>query len=256
MSDRGLQDLVLRALADAPFRASPAWRELALADPAPLERFARFLARHFYYERIVHFFKYSRALTRVTGRPPEAILRAAAFDALLPTIVLGSRDSAAAVADLAAAHVAAGRRGEIPYLGDLLTYERAMMVAEGGPRVWQDTGKRETRNEKGTPPELVEGTVLLDLSYDLPAVLPKLLAPWTEVPPCPTRPTTLLIARSKRGRVAVARADAAVATVVELADGRKTLEDLAREAGLRPAELEATLTGLTELGAVRFGTGS
>ncbi len=267
MNDRGLQDLVLRALADAPFRASPAWRERALADPAPLERFARFLARHFYYERIVHFFKYSRALTRVTGRSPEAILRAPAFDSLLPTVVLGSRDSAAAVADLAAAQVAAGRREEIPYLGDLLTYERAMMVAESGPRVWREAGRRETGNERnagngergvanGTAPELVEGTVLLHLSYDLPVVLPKLLAPWTELPPCPERLTTLLIARSQHGRVAVARADAAVATVVELADGRTTLEDLAREAGLRPAELQATLHGLTELGAVRFGTGS
>ena len=43
---------------------------------------------------------------------------------------------------------------------------------------------------------------------------------------------------------------------MELADGRKTLGDLAREAGLRPAELEATLDGLVELGALRFSTGS
>ena len=256
MSDRALQDLVLRALADAPFRASPAWRERALADPARLERFARFLARHFYFERIVHFFKYSRTLTRVTGRSPDAGLRAAAFDALLPAIVLGSRESAAAVADVVATHVAAGRREGIPYLGDLLTYERAMMVAEAGPRIWREMGNGEGGMGKGTAPELVEGTVLLVLTYDLPAVLPKLLAPWTELPQCPEQPTTLLIARSRHGRVAVARADAAVATVVELADGRKTLEDLAREAGLRPAELEATLAGLTELGAVRFGTGS
>ncbi len=256
MSDRALQDLVLRALADAPFRASQDWRERALADPARLERFARFLARHFYYERIVHFFKYSRALARATGRSPEAVLRSAAFDALLPAIVLGTRDSAAVVADVVAAHVATGRREGIPYLPDLLRYEEAMMVAEAGPRIWRETGNGERGMGKRSAPELVEGTVLLDLSYDLPAVLPKLLSPWTDVPECPEQPTTLLIARSRHGRVAVARADAAVATVVELADGRKTLEDLAREAGLRPAELEATLTGLTELGAVRFGTGS
>jgi len=256
VSDRALQDLVLRALADAPFRASPAWRQRALADLSRLERFARFLARHFYYERIVHFFKYSRALSRVSGRTPEAVLRTTAFEALLPTIVLGSRDSAAAVAKVIAAHVSSGRRGAIPYLPDLLRYEEAMMVAEAGPRVWRETGKPETRNEKGTTPELVEGTVLLELSYDLPAVLPKLLQPWTELPRCPEQPTKVLIARSKHGRVAVARADAAVAAVLELADGRTTLDDLAREAGLRPTELEATLAGLTELGAVRFATGS
>lgn len=256
MSDRGLQDLVLRALADAPFRASPQWRHRALADPALLERFARFLARHFYYERIVHFFKYSRALARVTGRPPEVVLRSPTFDALLPAIVLGSRESAAAVADVAVAHVSSGRRDGIPYLGELLTYERAMMVAEAGPRVWHDDDLEGAGSKEQYAPETVEGTVLVNLAHDLPAVLPKLLESWTEVPPCPERPTTLLIARSRHGRVAVARADAAIATVVELADGRTTLEDLAREAGLRPAELEATLAGLTELGAVRFGTGS
>jgi hypothetical protein len=256
VSDRALQDLVLWALADAPFRASPAWRQRALVDPSRLERFARFLARHFYYERIVHFFKYSRALSRVSGRTPEAVLRTAAFEALLPAIVLGSRDSAAAVAKVVTAHVSSGRRGAIPYLPDLLRYEEAMMVAEAGPRVWRETGNEEGGIEKGTSPELVEGTVLLDLSYDLPAVLPRLLAPWTEVPRCLEQPTKVLIARSKHGRVAVARADAAVAAVIELADGRTTLEDLAREAGLRPTELEATLAGLTELGAVRFATGS
>ena len=82
MSDRALQDAVIRALADAPYRASPEWRGLALADPTRLERFARFLARHFYHERLVHFFKYSRALARVTGRRPEAVLTSAGFDAL------------------------------------------------------------------------------------------------------------------------------------------------------------------------------
>src|SRR2546428_3914361 len=130
-----------------------------------------------------------------------------------------------------------------------------MMVAEAGPRVWHDDDLEGAGSKEQYAPETVEGTVLVNLAHDLPAVPPNLLESWTEVPPCPERPTTLLIARSRHGRVAVARADAAVATVVELADGRTTLEDLAREAGLRPAELEATLAGLTELGAVRVRTG-
>ncbi len=64
-SDRALQDAVIRALADAPYRASSEWQRRGLADPDRVERYARFLARHFYYERIVNFFKYSRALARV-----------------------------------------------------------------------------------------------------------------------------------------------------------------------------------------------
>src|SRR5256885_1390049 len=132
-SDRALQDDVIRALADAPYRASHAWRRRELADPGRVERYARFLARHFYYERIVHFFKYSRALARVTGRAPEAVLTSPAFDALLPTLVLGSRETAMVVARLVTAHIAAGRVS-VPYLADLLRYEEAMMVVEAGPR--------------------------------------------------------------------------------------------------------------------------
>jgi hypothetical protein len=98
--------------------------------------------------------------------------------------------------------------------------------------------------------------MLLDFSYDLPSVLPLLLKPWTEVPQPPREPTRLLIARSPHGRVSVARTSTAVATLLELADGRKSLDDLAREAGLRPAELQATLEGLVDIGAVRFSHGS
>ena len=258
MSDREIQDSVIRALADAPYRASPAWRGLALADPTRLERFARFLARHFYHERLVHFFKYSRALARVTGRHPEAVLQGGGFDALLPKAVLGSRDTARGVAALAVHHVhSASASRAIPYLSDLLEYEQAMMIVEAGPRVWRDDGAEQGAGSgERSLPETVQGTVLLDLAYDLPAVLPKLLQPWTEVPPASPRRVKLLVARSARGRVTVARADAAVASVVELADGRKTLPELAREAGLRTADLEATLAGLADLGAVRFGTGS
>jgi hypothetical protein len=87
-------------------------------------------------------------------------------------------------------------------------------------------------------------------------VLPRLLQPWTDVPQAPAQPVRLLVARSPHGRVAVARADSAVASVVALADGRKTLHELAREAGLEAADLEAAAAGLADLGAVRFATGS
>ena len=98
--------------------------------------------------------------------------------------------------------------------------------------------------------------MLLGFAYDLPVVLPQLLRPWTEVPQAPRRPTRLVIARSAHGRVSVARTSSAITALLELADGRKTLDDMAREAGLRPAELEATLEGLVDIGAVRFSTGS
>lgn len=254
-SDRALQDEIIHALADGPFRASPAWRGRGLTDPERVERYARFLARHFYYERIVHFFKYSRALTPVTGRRPEAVLRSAGFDALFGSMVLGSRESARAVAGLVVRHVAEAR-ASVPYLSDLLRYEEAMMVVEAGPRVWGDGGSGEPSGRAGRGPEPVEGTVLLSVEYDLPAVLPKLLAPWSDPPEAPKQPTRLLVARSPEGRVAVARTTEAVAALVELADGNRTLGELAAGAGLEMQDLSETVQGLVELGALRFSAGS
>ena len=129
----------------------------------------------------------------------------------------------------------------------------------GGARARSDVcGGMEQGGGSGEPyrPETVEGTVLLDLAYDLPTVLPKLLQPWMDVPPASERRTKLLVARSPHGRVAVARSDESVAAVIELADGKHTLEEVARGAGMPVAELHQTLQGLVDLGAVRFSTGS
>jgi hypothetical protein len=253
-SDRALQDDVIRALADAPYRTSAAWRERGLADPERMERYARFLARHFYYERIVHFFKYSRALARVTGRWPEAVLQRAAFEALLPGAVLGGRDTARAVARLVVESMPQ-EDARIPYLADLLRYEQAMLTVEAGPRVWRDAGPGDGGPDSGAP-AIVTGTVVLALAYDLPVVLPQLLRPWVDVPQAPAQATKLLVARSRHGRVAVARTDDAVTAVLDLADGKRSVAELARGAGLDPAQLATTLHGLVELGALGFATGS
>ena len=131
-----------------------------------------------------------------------------------------------------------------------------MMVVEAGPRVWRDSPDAEEAGSERYRPETVEGTVLLDLAFDLPAVLPKLLQAWTDVPQAPQRRTKLLVARSPHGRVAVATSDESVAAVIDLADGKRTLEELAVGTGVPVAELRQTLEGLVDLGAVRFSTGS
>lgn len=258
MSDRALQDELIRALSDASFRASAAWRRRDLADPERLERFARFLARHFYYERVVHFFKYSRALARVTGARPEEVLRSPAFDALLPAMVLGSRAAASAVARLVVDQVAAGPgSGAVPYVGDLLRYEEAMMVVEAGPRRWRGPDDATGLPDgDGGHPVLSEGTRVLEFAFDLPVVLHRLLQPWTEIPAAPAGRSWLLFTRSARGRVAVASLTEPVARVLRQADGARTLDELAADAGLAPEALRQTFSGLTELGAVRFSIGS
>lgn len=256
MSDRSTQDDLIRALADAPYRSSPAWRERALADSERVERFARFLARHFYYERILHFFKYSRALTPLTGRKPEEVTRAEAFDELFPELVMGSRASARRVADLVVEHVS-GSPGtpRVPYLSDLLKYEATMMIVEAGPRDWTGNGGSGTLQDAGVA-ELVEGTEVIELAYDLPPVFGRLLAPWTEVPDAARRPIRLLVARSPHGRVTVAHVPENTTRLLDLAGARRTLEELIREGGDDKEATRGLLTNLVELGALRFSTGS
>lgn len=250
MSDRGLQDDVIRALADASFRRSPAWRDRDLADAQAVERFSRFLARNFYRNRVIHFFKYSRALARVTGRLPQAAIDTEGFERVLPGAVIGSRATAVEVAGLVVEDQrAAPGADRVPYLGDLLAYQEAMMVAEAGPRDWTGTEERRPTPEQAAA-EIAEGTSVLELAHDLPAVLPRLLLPFDEVPEAPRRPVRLMVARSRQGRVSVAVLTPGMERALGLLDGRRTLAELGHAAG------EDLVLGLLDLGAIRVSSGS
>ena len=268
-SDRALQDAVIRLLADAPFRAAlrgddrvhaldgiPPAHESALraTDPERVRRFAHFLARGYYHERIVHFYKYSRILARWTGMRPADVLRTADFDALLDTIVLGSRESACAVAELVEAALAEAPAAP-PYAADLLRYESAQMITEAGPRVWSSSAP---------PPALAPTTVaatspdvlVLDFEWDLPALLPTLLAVQAapSAPPSPPtatrRPTQLLFARSPRARVTVMRCTATLAALVAAMDGTRELHDIAVAAGITDRDVVEIASALAEAGAI------
>ena len=264
-SDRALQDAVIRLLADAPFRAAlrgddrvhaldgiPPAHESALraTDPERVRRFAHFLARGYYHERIVHFYKYSRILARWTGMRPADVLRTADFDALLDTIVLGSRESACAVAELVEAALAEAPAAP-PYTADLLRYESAQMITEAGPRVWSSSAP---------PPAVAPTTVaatspdvlVLDFEWDLPPLFPALLAVQA-APSAPTairRPTQLLFARSPRARVTVMRCTATLAALVAAMDGTRELHDIAIAADIPDRDIVEIASALAEAGAI------
>jgi len=270
-SDRALQDAVIRLLADAPFRAAlrgddrvhaldgiPPAHESALraTDPERVRRFAHFLARGYYHERIVHFYKYSRILARWTGMRPADVLRTADFDALLDTIVLGSRESACAVAELVEAALAEAPAAP-PYTADLLRYESAQMITEAGPRVWSSSA---------SPPTVAPTTVaaaspdvlVLDFEWDLPALLPALLAlqgaqrAALSPPAASRRPTQLLFARSPRARVTVMRWSATLASLVAALDGMRELHDAAAAAGISDRDVVEIASALAEAGALHI----
>lgn len=251
MSDRALQDELIRALADAGYRRSPEWRERALADDGAVERFARFLARNFYRNRVIHFFKYSRSLARVIGRLPEAAIDGEGFDAILPRAVLGSRDTAREVAALVAADQrTAPGAGRVPYLDDLLRYQESMMVAEAGPRDWAGA-ENPGRAPTDAAAQVVEGSTVVRLDHDLPAILPTLLQRPGNVPEAQPGPVRLLVARSPHGRVSVVVLTDAMERALAGADGSRTLGELASEAGA-----DAVVRDLVDIGAIRAARGS
>jgi hypothetical protein len=267
--DRALQDALIRLLADAPFRdAIGALTEgqgyddipaehiavLRAADPDRVHRFARFLARQYYYERIVHFHRYSRSLARWTRRRPEDVLRRAEFDALLPSLVLGGRETARDLARLLYVHLA-HPPGAPPYAADLVRYENAQLVAEAGPRLWRSDEVRRPLTGDSMPARAPDASVH-DFDWDLPPLLPSLLAAAADasasIPPPDGTPAriTLLFARSPRGRVSVLRSPPAVVTFLSLLDGSRSIAAAAQLSGIPGPEAVAITNELAQVGAV------
>jgi hypothetical protein len=270
-SDRALQDALIRLLADAPFReavaAATAGVELAglapehlaalrSAQPERVRRFARFLARRYYFERIAHFHRYSHALARWTHRWPHEVLRSSGFEALLPTVVLGSRETAVEVAALLEAHLAAAP-GAPPYAADLVRYENAQLVAESGPRTWR-SGASSPSLTSASILTVNPRTTILELEWDLPQLLPRLRAfgAAAHVPTTPPegvrRPVTLLVARSPRGRVTVLHAAPRLLAFLHALDGARPIALAARHAGLPADEALPLAVQLHALGALEL----
>jgi hypothetical protein len=253
MNSRETQDVILRLLADGPLRAGalsgapetpPEVRAtLARTDAAALDRFGRFLTRHYYRERVVHYFKYSRALAPLTGRAPEAALKTAEFRALVPALVLGERASAERVAALLRRHLtgdAEAVREKVPYWDDLVAYQEAFFLADAlAPE------------PAATPfPARARAAALLDLSWDLPAVLPLLLHPFGELPAARWAPTRLLFARSPIGEVTALRCTDALKELLDRLTGQTDPSEVAAQMGIDQALFEKTLHRLEQLGAV------
>ena len=253
MNSRAAQDVILRLLADGPFRTAaladsrqlePEVAEvLSRVDRPGLDRFGRFLCRHYYRERVVHYFKYSRALVPLTDRAPQAVLKTAEFTALIPQLILGERASAQRVLDLLQRHLTAdaGRiRAAVPYWDDLVTYQSVFFLSDALPPP-----------QSASPfPARAQTATIASLSWDLPAVLPLLLRPFQELPLPPQQTTTLLFARSPHGEVTVLRCTDALKKLLESLTGQEDPAEIAARMGLDRASFDKSLERLEQLGAV------
>ncbi len=253
MNSRDAQDVVLRLLADGPFRAAAIETPAALVpdvagvvsklDLAGLDRFGRFLCRHYYRERVVHYFKYSRSLASLTQRPPEAALKTPEFTALMPRLILGDRASAGAVLELLERFLsrdADSIRAAVPFWDDLVAYQGAFFLADAMP----------PPPEPRRFPARAPTTAILELGWDLPSVLQALLRPFHELPTPARRPTRLLFARSPHGEVTVLRCADALKNLLDSLTGDEKPEQVAARLGLDAASFEKTFRQLEQLGVV------
>ncbi len=260
MTGRSLHDALLRVLTDGELRRRLLDGDPAVAsalggeeaetirrtDPERLRRLARFMARHFYRERIVRLFRYGRALCLAAGRDPLVILELPAFSFVLDSAVLGSPATAEAVAQLVEARLLTDL-ADRPFGRTLVRYEGTMFRVEAGVRRWQASPPP----HDGMPVRSPHARII-ELDWNLTPLIAALRSGAPSRPAPSPECTRLLVALSPRGRVTSVRCPPVVSRLLDALDGHTRLAEAARAAGLGEPEAAALLAKLTEIGAVEW----
>lgn len=234
-SDRDLQDAVITYLADANLRRTATARLPLAPDQARRAgRFARFLARRYYRDRLARSFRYSRLF----GSPAETLVDTPAFDAFLDDCVLGSVVAAERAGDLALNHV-----NLLPAPGawwsELLQYERLFFLQAAS-------------TENASPaqfPQPAPSARCRQFSWNLPEVLVRLKSgrPISDELCCAI---TLLFSRTRHGRIYVVEVDEATAAVFHAARAHSSPDQIAEAAYLSVTVAQQTLSALAQIGAL------
>lgn len=259
MTGRSLHNALLQVLGNGPVRS-----RLAHGDPnldvllgaeehevlkrLPMDRvqrMARFLARHYYRERIIRLFRHVRTLAGQTGLDPLTLLANPISEAVLDRAVLGSQESARELLALIESYLTDKDepiRARLPYWRDLVRYQAAMFLVEAAPVA-------EAQADDSAPTR--SGSAInLDLDWDIPSVISRLRTGRSDVPSALQIPTSLLLARSRRNRVTAVRCPEEIRRLVESLDGRKGVEALAQASRLSVHRVEQLVQQLREIGAV------
>ncbi|MGH7254834.1 MAG: hypothetical protein ACREI3_03565 [Nitrospirales bacterium] len=210
-----------------------------------VDRLARFLARHYYRERLVRLFRYVRLLASRTRRDPVAILSTPQALTILDEAVLGSPDTSERLIRLATAFLT-DRDDEIqqahPYWRDLVDYQAAMFLVEAaGPP---------TDGTAHPGPHRSPAMRVLELQWDIPTVITHLRTGQWTVSDLLKAPTRLLVARSHQGLVTTVRCPEPIRRLLEALDGQTCPADLAVTVGLTPEQTQNLLQQLCDIGAV------
>ena len=239
MDSRALQDELIRYLSDARLRAAPPQSLKLRGDEAEkAKKFARFLARRYYRDRLIRSFRYSRQFATRTGRRAEEICGLPECEVFLDDCVLGSLDSARRAGEMAVAHLAPGQH-LFPWWNDLTAYESAHLL---------QTATTE-RAQLGPHYQRARSATSIRFAWALPEMLPRLRRgeePGEEF----RHGTVLLFSRTHMGKIFVVELDGTTAAVFGATGGSRTPAQIAASAGVPQEQAEEALRNLQEVGAV------
>jgi hypothetical protein len=240
MSDRAVQDEVIRYLADAKVRAQkPRRASISVAEAAKAGRFAHFLARRYYRDRLARSFRYSHRFRRQTGRFAEEVVEAEEFDRFLGQCVMGSLDSVRRVGEMARVYLnAAPEPG--PWWQDLLDYEYAYFLQAA-------TAERVASIDRPLPGL---SAVCRQFAWALPEILPRLRA-GGPIANDLRREVTLMFSRTHAGRIYVVEVEPTMEGIFRAVNGQRTVDEIATAAGVPAGQARSMLTSLADIGAVQ-----
>lgn len=261
MTGRSLHDALLRVLSHGPLRArlldtddettaifSDEWHILRRVPRDRLHSMARFLARHYYGERIARLFRHVRRLARHTGRDPLSVLDSPKARIVLDHAILGSSDTAEEMASLLQAFLlenAAEIQKRFPYWRDLVRYQATMFRLEA----------RQMQERATDCPCRSASANIVRFEWDIPAILASLQSSNDRQPPAAHGPSILLIASSSNRQVVSLRCAPSVQRLFEAADGTRTVEELGVAAECSVQQAEQALRQMKKIGAIQWNDG-
>ncbi|HKU20320.1 MAG TPA: hypothetical protein VJQ50_04840 [Terriglobales bacterium] len=234
-SDRDLQDIVITYLADATVRRAP-------VPPLPLSpeqaeragKFARFLARRYYRDRLARSFRYSRRFAAAA----ETLVDIPAFEGFLDDCVLGSAAAAGRVGDMVIDYLNSFQSPG-PWWSDLLQYEGLFFL--------QTATTELVRPAKF--PQPAASARCCRFSWNLPDLLPELKT-GQPIAGSLRQEVLLLFSRTPQGRIYVVEVNDATAAVFRAADSRLSASQIADAISLSPEFVRQTLAALAQIGAL------
>jgi hypothetical protein len=238
-SDRDLQDEVIRYLADARARkTSSSELPLSLEQTQKAEKFARFLARRYYRDRLARSFRYSRLFASAIGRDAEQVVDGESFQDFLNACVMGSLEAAQQVGQMAVMHLS-DVQAPAAWWDEVLAYEQAFFLQAA-------TAEAEPVADF---PRRGRSAVCCTFRWNLPEILARLKS-GQNIGDDLKKDVVLLFSRTGGGKIYVVEIEESSELVWRHSDGFKRMEQIASAASLPLKTVQDTLQALNELGAV------